>query len=126
MLFRSTYIHSQLRGLASLRKVSPHPSADIHPETAARYGIVDKSWMTIESPRDSIRAKARVTDSIAPGIVCCQHGWWQECKELELPGYDSYNQESANPSLLIGSEIADPISGSLPHRSFLCRVSPAK
>ena len=121
----TTYIHSQLRGLTSLRKVSPHPTSDIHPETAARFGIIDKDWMVIESPRDSIRAKARVTDAIAPGVVCCQHGWWQECKALELPGYDSYGAGSANPSLLIGSEIADPISGSLPHRSFLCRVRPA-
>ena len=46
--------------------------------------------MIVESPRGSIRAKARVTDAIAPGVVCCQHGWWQDCKELELPGYDSY------------------------------------
>jgi anaerobic selenocysteine-containing dehydrogenase len=121
----TTYIHSQLRGLMSLRKVSPHPSADIHPETAQRYGIADKSWMNIESPRGSIRAKARVTDAIVPDVVCCQHGWWQECKDLELPGYDSYGAGSANPSLLISSDIADPISGSLPHRSFLCRVRPA-
>lgn len=59
-------------------------------------------------------------------VVCCQHGWWQECKELELPGYDPYNERSANPSLLIGSDLADPISGSLPHRSFLCRVRAAE
>jgi anaerobic selenocysteine-containing dehydrogenase len=121
----TTYIHSQLRGLPSLRKVSPHPSADIHPETASRYGIESKAWMLIESPRGKIIAKARVTDAIAPGVICCQHGWWQECKALDLPGYDSYGLGSANPSLLIGSEIADPISGSLPHRSFLCRVSAA-
>jgi anaerobic selenocysteine-containing dehydrogenase len=122
----TTYIHSQLRSLPSLRKAAPHPTADIHPETAARYGITDKAWMTIESPRGSIRAKARVTDAIGPGVICCQHGWWQECKELELPGYYSYGSGSANPSLLIGSDIADPISGSLPHRSFLCRVKPAQ
>ena len=53
----TTYIHSQLRGLPSLRKAAPHPSADIHPQTAARYGIADKAWMIIESPRGSIRAK---------------------------------------------------------------------
>jgi anaerobic selenocysteine-containing dehydrogenase len=122
----TTYIHSQLRGLPSLRKASPHPTADIHPETAQRYGVADKAWMVIESPRGSIRAKARVTEAIGPGVVCCQHGWWQECKELELPGYDSYGAGSANPSLLIGSDIADPISGSLPHRSFLCRVKTAE
>jgi anaerobic selenocysteine-containing dehydrogenase len=121
----TTYIHSQLRGLASLRKTSPDPTADIHPQTAERYGIRHKTWMLIESPRAAIRAKARVTDAIAPGIVCCQHGWWQECKELDLPGYDSYGNGSANPSLLIGADVADPISGSLPHRSYLCRVRPA-
>jgi anaerobic selenocysteine-containing dehydrogenase len=122
----TTYIHSQLRGLTSLRKVSPEPTADIHPQTAALYGIKNKEWIIIESPRGSIRAKARVTDAIAPRIVCCQHGWWQECKDLELPAYDSYDNASANPSLLIGSDTADPISGSLPHRSFLCRVRPAQ
>jgi anaerobic selenocysteine-containing dehydrogenase len=122
----TTYIHSQLRGLSSLRKATPDPTADIHPETARAYGIKDKHWMTVESPRGEIRARARVTTAITQGVVCCQHGWWQECKDLELPGYDSYGQGSANPSLLIGADVADPISGSLPHRSYLCRVRPAE
>ena len=118
----TTYIHSQLRGLSSLRKAAPEPSADIHPDTAERYGIADRQWMIVESPRGAIRAKAKVTDAIAPGVVCCQHGWWQDCKELDLPGYESYGRSSANPSLLIGADVCDPISGSLPHRSYLCRV----
>jgi anaerobic selenocysteine-containing dehydrogenase len=122
----TTYIHSQLRGLPSLRRAAPEPTADIHPETAKPYGIKDKEWMIVESPRGSIRAKARVTDAIAPGVVCCQHGWWQDCKDLKLPGYDACGAGSANPGLLIGADLADPISGSLPHRSFLCRVRPAQ
>ena len=69
--------------------------------------------MIIESPRGNIRARARVTAAITPGVVCCQHGWWQDCKDLDLPGYDSYGKGSANPSL-IGADVADPISGSLP------------
>jgi anaerobic selenocysteine-containing dehydrogenase len=122
----TTYIHSQLRGLASLRKTSPEPTADIHPDTAQPFGIRDKQWMILETPRGSIRAKARLTDAIAPGVVCCQHGWWQDCKELKLSGYEPYERMSANPGLLIGSDLADPISGSLPHRSYLCRVRPAQ
>ncbi|HUC99341.1 MAG TPA: molybdopterin-dependent oxidoreductase [Candidatus Polarisedimenticolaceae bacterium] len=122
----TTYIHSQLRGLSSLRKTSPEPTADIHPDTAVPYGIKNRDWMIIESPRGAIMAKARVTEAMAPGVVCCQHGWWQDCKQLGLPGYASVGTGSANPSLLIGSELADPISGSLPHRSYLCRVRPAK
>jgi anaerobic selenocysteine-containing dehydrogenase len=118
----TTFVHSQQRALASLRKASPEPAADVHPETAARYGIRDKEWMIVESPRGAIRVKARVTPNILPGVVCCQHGWWQDCKELNLPGYNPYESDGANPATLIGSDLTDPISGSLPHRSYLCRI----
>jgi anaerobic selenocysteine-containing dehydrogenase len=121
----TTYVHSQQRALPSLRKVAPQPSADIHPDTALRYGIKNKEWMIVESPRGAIKVKARVTTNIIPGVVCCQHGWWQGCKEMALPGYDPYEMSGANPSTLIGADLADPVSGSLPHRSSLCRVRPA-
>jgi len=122
----TTYVHSQQRALPSLRKASPEPSADIHPETALQYGVKHKQWMIVESPRGAIRVKARVTTDILPGLVCCQHGWWQACTELELPGYHPYETTGANPATLIGTESADPVSGSLPHRSYLCRVKPAE
>jgi anaerobic selenocysteine-containing dehydrogenase len=122
----TTFVHSQQRALPSLRKASPQPSADIHPDTAERYGVKHKRWMIVESPRGAIKVKARVTPNIVPGVVCCQHGWWQDCKELELPGYDPYNADGANPATLIGSELEDPVSGSLPHRSYLCRIKAAE
>ncbi len=121
----TTFIHSQQRALKSLRKASPDPTAEIHPETAALYGIKNKDWIVVESPKGSVRVRAQVTERILPGVVCCQHGWWQECRDLDLPGYDPYGATGANPSTLIGTELADPISGSLPHRSYLCRVRPA-
>jgi len=122
----TTFVHSQHRSLASLRKTLPHPSAEVHPETALRYGIENKQWMTVETPRGAIKVKARVTKNIVPGAVCVQHGWWQACKELELPGYDAFESTGANAGMLIGTDQADPISGSLPHRSYLCRVRPAR
>ena len=121
----TTFIHSQQRALPSLRKASPEPTADIHPETAAHYGIRDREWMLVESPRAAIKVRARVTTNILPGVVCCQHGWWQACPELNLPGYDAFGARGANPGILIGTDLCDPISGSLPHRSYLCRVRPA-
>lgn len=122
----TNYVHSQHRALPSLRKTLPEPSADIHPETALRYGIKNKEWMIVESPRGAIKVKARVTTNIIPGAVCCQHGWWQGCKELELSGYNPFEANGANPGTLIGTDLADPVSGSLPHRSYLCRVRPAE
>jgi anaerobic selenocysteine-containing dehydrogenase len=122
----TTYVHSQQRALPSLRRASPEPSADIHPDSAARYGIKNKEWMIVESPRGAIKVKAHVTPNIVAGVVCVQHGWWQACKELELPGYNPYEGDGANPATLIGTDLADPISGSLPHRSYLCRMRPAE
>jgi anaerobic selenocysteine-containing dehydrogenase len=121
----TTFVHSQQRALPTLRKSSPQPSADIHPETARLYGVKNKEWMIVESPRGAITVRAHVTPNIVPGIVCCQHGWWQACKELELPGYNPYGPPGANPATLIGTDLADPVSGSLPHRSYLCRVKAA-
>ncbi len=121
----TTFIHSQHRALPSLRKVSPDPTADLHPETAAAYGVKNKSWMIVESPKGAVRVKANVTERILPGVVCCQHGWWQECRELGKPGYDPFSDDGANPGMLVGAELSDPVSGSLPHRSYLCRVRPA-
>ena len=122
----TTFIHSQQRALPSLRKAGPEPSAEIHPETAAKHGIKNKEWMLVESPRGAIKVKARVTSNIVAGVVCVQHGWWQACKELELPGYNPYETSGANPGMLIGADLADPVSGSLPHRSYLCRVRAVK
>jgi anaerobic selenocysteine-containing dehydrogenase len=122
----TTFVHSQQRALTSLRKAAPHPSADIHPETALRYGVKNKQWMIVESPRGAVKVKARVTPNIVAGVVCIQHGWWQACKDLELPGYDPYDDDGANPAILIGADLTDPVSGSLPHRSYLCRVRQAE
>jgi anaerobic selenocysteine-containing dehydrogenase len=122
----TTYVHSQQRALPSLRKAAPEPTADIHPDSAARFGVTNKQWMIVESPHGAIKVRARVTPNIVPGVVCCQHGWWQACKELDLPGYKPYDADGANPSTLIGTDLSDPISGSLPHRSYLCRVRPAE
>jgi len=122
----TTFIHSQQRALPSLRKASPEPAADIHPDSAARFGVTHKQWMIVETPRGAIKVRARVTLNIVPGVICCQHGWWQACKDLKLPGYNPYDNDGANPATLIGADLADPISGSLPHRSYLCRVRPAE
>ena len=122
----TTFVHSQQRSLPSLRRAAPEPTADIHPETAASYGVTNKQWMIVESPRGAIKVKARVTTNIIPGVIRCQHGWWQNCKELDLPGYNPYEGEGANPAMLVGTELTDPISGSLPHRSYLCRIRPAE
>src|SRR5262245_16707651 len=120
---RPQYMHSQLRGLPSLRRTAPNPTAEIHPDTAREHGVAPGQWIVIETPTGRVRAQANVTDAILPGIVCCSHGWWEACPELGLPGFDPLSEAGANQNLLVDNAQHDPVSGGTPHRSTLCRVS---
>lgn len=116
------YLHSQHRGLPSLRKTAPNPTAELHPETAARFSVKHGEWVVVETPSGRVRALAHVTDTIMPGVVCCSHGWWEPCPELGLPGFDPFTDAGANQNLLVLNDRHDPVSGGTPHRSTLCRV----
>jgi hypothetical protein len=58
-----------------------------------------------------------------PQVVFAQHGWWQACDELGLPGYPPYGPDSANLNLVLRQTPSDPISGSSPLRASVCDVS---
>lgn len=118
------YLHSQHRGIPSLRRRSPDPEVELHPDTAARYGVADGDWVMIETPRGRARARADVSAMITPGVACANHGWWEACEPLGLPGFDPFDERGANVNLLVRNEIHDPISGGVPHRSALCRIRP--
>jgi anaerobic selenocysteine-containing dehydrogenase len=121
---RPQYLHSQHRAVAAIRKTAPSPTVELHPETAAEYGIVHGAWVTIETPRGRMRAQAEVTPSIVPGTVCANHGWWEGCDDLGLAATDPFDERGSNLNLLVHADLRDPISGAHPHRSSLCRLRP--
>jgi len=121
---RAQYLHSQHRAVAAIRKTAAAPTAELHPETAAAYGIVHGAWVWIETPRGRVRAKAEVTPAIMPGVVCGNHGWWAACAELGLLPLDPFSDQGANLNLLVHADTHDPISGATAHRSSLCRLRP--
>jgi anaerobic selenocysteine-containing dehydrogenase len=115
---------TQHRNIAALRRSAPEPQLEIHPDTAAQRGIAAGDWVQITTPLGSVRARAKLVASLDPGVVCGQHGWWQACPELDLPGYPPFAADGANLNLILAQEPADPVSGSSPLRSTLCDVSP--
>jgi len=116
------FCHGQHRALPSLRRVVPHPYVEIHPEKARELGIENDEWVYVETPFGKIKLKAKLTSGIAVNVVCTQHGWWQSCPELDLPGYDPYSSEGSNANLLYSTESIDKISGSVPYKAYLCEV----
>jgi len=99
------YTHSQGRRLPTLRRRDPEPCVQMNPMDAATRGIREGDPVRLSSPLGSITIKARVTDTLPPGVVCAPHGWAE-----------------ADVNLLIPDEGLDPISGFPPFRSSLCQV----
>jgi anaerobic selenocysteine-containing dehydrogenase len=118
------FCETQHRSLPSLRRHARDPEVELHPTAAAARGINPGDWVRIETPEGSVRARARLNDSLQPGVVCGQHGWWQPCPQIGAPGYDPFSTEGANLNLIIGNQAIDPISGSVPHRAYLCQIHP--
>ena len=117
------YCHSQHRGLPSLRRHEPDPAVEIHPDAADARGISEGDWVQIKTPHGAVRARAKFKRHLDPRVVSATAGWWQSCADLDLPGFDALESNTANLNAAVGNESSDPISGSVPHRSYLCEVS---
>jgi anaerobic selenocysteine-containing dehydrogenase len=100
------YVHSQMHNIPSLSRRMPRNMAEIHPNTAEACKIREGDMVLIETPRAGIKCQVRVSDDILPQVV------------QVFPGF-----EEANVNLLTDSSVYDPITGSVPMRASLCRVS---
>jgi anaerobic selenocysteine-containing dehydrogenase len=100
------YYHSEHRHLNALHRRNPEPTAQIHPITAAGYGISDGKPMIVETKIGSLRLKATVTDDIMPDMISIPHGW-----------------DEAPENMLTYDMPADPVSGYPAFTGLLCRVS---
>ncbi len=116
------FCESQHRALPSLRRHALDPQVELHPSAAGERGIGPGDWVHIETPGGSVRARAKMNDTLEPNVVCGQHGWWQACSDIGMPGYDPFGPDGANLNLIIGNEAIDPVSGSVPHRAYLCQI----
>jgi len=116
------FCDQQHRNIARLRHQAREPFLEINPETAASLNIQTDEWIRLETAMGGIRLKAKLNPSLHPKVVATQYGWWQDCKELGLPGYNPFTRDGANVNLIISNKASDPISGAVAHRSQPCRV----
>ena len=119
------FCHGQHRSLPSLRAKTPEPLVEINPEDAADLGISPRAPVCVETKVGAVTMKAQLNPELPPRVVRVMHGWWQGCPDLDLPGYDPFSPEGANINLIIDNAVIDPITGSVPHRSYPCRIRAA-
>jgi anaerobic selenocysteine-containing dehydrogenase len=120
-----SFCHGQHRSVPSLRRKLPEPFAELNPHDARHCNIRDGETIRVETAVSAITVKAVVNPQLPQKVVRLMHGWWQGCPELGLPGYDAFSSRGANVNLIMKNDIIDPITGSVPHRSYPCRIAPA-
>ena len=99
------YLHWQYRYIPSLRKISPEPLFEIHPETASKYEISSGEVAEVQTANGKIQLKAHITAGIRHDTINIPQGW-----------------EEANANELTSAEDADPISGFPNLKSLRCRI----
>ena len=99
------YTHTQMRNIPRLRQQAPEPIAEVHPDTARKYGIADGDTIAVETRKGRIKIKVRVTEDLLPGVVSIPHGWAE-----------------ANANLLTELEPRDPVTGYTQLKVLLCRI----
>ena len=120
------FCETQHRQVASLRRHVPDPEVELHPDTADTRDIAEGDWVEISTPKGSVRARAVFNDTLAPDVVSGQHGWFESCEELGLPGFPPFGPGSANLNLVLSQTPSDPISGTSPLRAQVCEVTRLK
>ncbi|MGB0575987.1 MAG: molybdopterin-containing oxidoreductase family protein [Alphaproteobacteria bacterium] len=115
-----SYHHSRFRDQDWARKVAPDPWLQLHPDTAAAYGVETDDWVTVETAGHdgSCRLKVRVTDETMKDIARTGMGWWYpEAAGPERGALDV----NVNAALTYDGP-KDPVTGSSDIRGIPCRI----
>ncbi|MCM1565665.1 MAG: molybdopterin-dependent oxidoreductase [Dehalobacter sp.] len=121
---RITSFHSEHRQIPSLREITPDPWAQIHPETAAKYGIQNGDWVNIENMFGSAKLKAEVTPIVRRDCVSAAHGWWFPEENGEEPNL--YGVWKSNVNSLIPHKEIGKLGYGAPYKSMICKISKAQ
>lgn len=102
-------IHSRLHeAMPWTRSFRKDPTADIHPEDAAREGVSEGDWIFLSSPSGKVRVKAHITAAGLPGDIYLFHG---------------YSEADANE--LVPAERLDPYTGFPGFKQVCCKIRKA-
>ena len=120
---RSHYFHSEGRQIPAQREIMPDPLVYLNPNDAKKYGIKEGQWVWVESPKDRVKQKAKVTAEMQEGQALASHGFWypeadnedlyDRCREVNVGRLVEYGHTSETG---FGADIA----------SVLCKVYPVK
>jgi anaerobic selenocysteine-containing dehydrogenase/ferredoxin-NADP reductase len=116
------YLHSQHRGIASLRRRGRAPVLELHPSAASARNIGDGEWVRVVTEWGAAKFVARLDEGLDEGVMTAEFGWWEGCEPLGKPGFPIAGPDSSNFNTLLSGAERDPVSGSVAHKAVACDV----
>jgi anaerobic selenocysteine-containing dehydrogenase len=101
-------MNSQLRGVAAPGGRPEQAFVLVHPDDAARFGVVDGGQVVVRSANGSTAGVARVDEGIRPGVVSIPHGF-----------------ADTRVGALLSGEGADPFTGMVKQSGVPVSLAPA-
>ncbi|WP_394659113.1 molybdopterin-dependent oxidoreductase [uncultured Novosphingobium sp.] len=114
------FMGSTMRHSRKMSARHPEPLVEMHPDTAAEFGVAEGDWLEILRPEGSIRQKAALTDAVRPGVVNLAGYWWDPKRG---PGRDLSGAMEANANMITPTDSRlSSFSGDQPLRGLRCNI----
>jgi anaerobic selenocysteine-containing dehydrogenase len=101
--------NSWMHNIDVLVKGKPRCTLQVHPDDAARLGLVDGGHASITSRVGTVHAPVEVTDAVRPGVVSLPHGWGHDRPDTRMRV--ARERAGVNSNVLADHEAMDPLSG---------------
>jgi anaerobic selenocysteine-containing dehydrogenase len=87
MLFNgkeAAYMLTGYKQVEFLKKMRPNPVVELHPDTAARFGLKEGDWIYIETKKGRIKQVLSLDPNLDPRLVYVAFGWYfpEESEDL--------------------------------------------
>jgi hypothetical protein len=101
--------NSWMHNLPTLAKGPDRCTALVHPDDAARLGLVDGGQARLGGSGQVLRVTVELSPAMAPGVVCLPHGWGHDLSGARLSL--AAQRPGVNLNAVLDDRLRDPLSG---------------
>ena len=115
-------LNSWMHNVEVLVKGKDRCTLQIHPDDAARLGLIDEGLATVSNDAGTVTVTVEVTDDITPGVVSLPHGWGHDHAGTQMDVARRYAGVGSN--VVSPGDLLDTISGNAVLNGIPVHVEP--
>jgi anaerobic selenocysteine-containing dehydrogenase len=116
--------NSWMHNLPKLVSGPARCTAWVHPEDAARLGIVNGGDVRVTSRVGAIEVPAEITEDVMPGVVSIPHGWGHDAPGVEMDVARAH--AGVNSNVLTDEDVLEPLSGTAVLNGIPVQLAPVR